>query len=183
MVIEEMTRDASIDFVANKRFGRLACARDGQPYITPIYFAHANNYLYAFATIGQKIEWLRLNPLVCIEADEMESPRKWCSVILTGRYEELPDTPLNEESRKLAEGLNGIAAASAIIVSNGLPSCLAVQATRTRRRLPEVGGAARVIDRNSRRFRVELEPYFRCIDRVECSLLGLRAIRRRRMHI
>ncbi len=105
MVIEEMTRDASIDFVAKQRLGRLACARDGQPYITPIYFAHANNYLYGFATIGQKIEWLRLNPLVCIEADEMESPRKWCSVILTGRYEELPDTPQNEESRKLAYSL------------------------------------------------------------------------------
>ena len=105
MLIQEMTREASLDFLARKRLGRLACARGGQPYITPMYFAHANNWLYSFSTVGQKLEWMRLNPLVCVEADEIESPQKWCSVIVLGRYEELSKTPEHEDARRLAYSL------------------------------------------------------------------------------
>jgi nitroimidazol reductase NimA-like FMN-containing flavoprotein (pyridoxamine 5'-phosphate oxidase superfamily) len=36
---------------------------------------------------------MRANPLVCVEADEVVSPQEWVSVIVFGRYEELPDTP------------------------------------------------------------------------------------------
>jgi nitroimidazol reductase NimA-like FMN-containing flavoprotein (pyridoxamine 5'-phosphate oxidase superfamily) len=105
MLIQEMTKEASLEFLARKRLGRLACERGGQPYITPIYFAHANNCLYCFSTVGQKIEWMRLNPLVCVEADEMESQQKWCSVVVFGRYEELPKTPEYQDARQSAYSL------------------------------------------------------------------------------
>lgn len=105
MLIQEMTRKASLDFLAHKRFGRLACVRDGQPYITPTSFALDGNQLYSFSTVGQKIEWMRLNPLVCIEVDEIESPQKWCSVIVLGRYEELPKTEDSEAVRQFAYSL------------------------------------------------------------------------------
>jgi nitroimidazol reductase NimA-like FMN-containing flavoprotein (pyridoxamine 5'-phosphate oxidase superfamily) len=105
MLIQEMTRDASLNFLAHPRLGRLACAREGQPYITLMYFAHANNCLYSFSTVGQKLEWMRLNPLVCVEADEIQSPQKWCSVIVFGRYEELTDAPEYEHERQIAYSL------------------------------------------------------------------------------
>jgi uncharacterized protein len=105
MLIQEMTRQACLDFLARHRFGRLACARDGQPYITPLYFAQQGDCLYSFSTIGQKIEWMRSNPLVCIEADDVESPQKWSTVIVFGRYEELPKTPEYEDARQLAYSL------------------------------------------------------------------------------
>ena len=35
--------------------GRLACPRDNQPYVIPIYFALHGDYLYSFTTLGQKI--------------------------------------------------------------------------------------------------------------------------------
>ena len=38
-------------------FGRLACARDNQPYIVPIYFAYDGHHVYGFSTPGQKIDW------------------------------------------------------------------------------------------------------------------------------
>jgi nitroimidazol reductase NimA-like FMN-containing flavoprotein (pyridoxamine 5'-phosphate oxidase superfamily) len=55
--------------------------------------------------MGQKIEWMRLNPLVCVEADEMTSQQKWCSVIVFGRFEELPKTPECEAARQFAYSL------------------------------------------------------------------------------
>ena len=49
--------------------------------------------IYGFSTLGQKIEWMRSNPLVCLEIDEHTSHHQWMSVVVSGRYEELPDTP------------------------------------------------------------------------------------------
>jgi len=102
MLIREMTREASLDLLARKGVGHLACALDGQPYITPISFAYAGGALYGFATAGQKITWMRANPLVCVEADEIESPQKWMSVVVFGRYEELPDREELREARQFA---------------------------------------------------------------------------------
>jgi nitroimidazol reductase NimA-like FMN-containing flavoprotein (pyridoxamine 5'-phosphate oxidase superfamily) len=75
------------------RFGRLACVKNSQPYITPLYYAVQDNAIYSFSTVGQKIEWMRDNPLVCVEADEIASPQHWSSVIVLGRFQELPQTP------------------------------------------------------------------------------------------
>jgi hypothetical protein len=36
---------------------------------------------------------MRSNPLVCLEIDERTSHHQWMSVVASGRYEELPDTP------------------------------------------------------------------------------------------
>lgn len=105
MLIQEMTRDASLQFLARKGVGRLACARDGQPYITPFSFVLDGDCLYSFSTVGQKIEWMRINPLVCVEADDVETPQKWSTVIVLGRYEELPKTPQYEDTRQFAYSL------------------------------------------------------------------------------
>ena len=103
MLIEELSRQASIDFIQRVRFGRLACEQAGQPYITPFFFACHQGALYGFSTEGQKIAWMRANPLVCVEADEVASPQQWTSVVVLGRYEELPIE--YEADRKLAHGL------------------------------------------------------------------------------
>jgi hypothetical protein len=36
---------------------------------------------------------MRSNPLVCLEIDERTSHHEWMSVVVCGRYEELPETP------------------------------------------------------------------------------------------
>jgi len=100
--IQELTRQASLDLLARTHLGRLACTQGARPYVVPVYFAYDNDYLYSFPTVGQKIEWMRANPLVCLEVDEVVSPEQWVSVIVFGRYEELPDTPEWQGTRKLA---------------------------------------------------------------------------------
>jgi uncharacterized protein len=91
MWIQDMSRQASIELLARARLCRLACAHEGQPYIAPMHCAYDVNHLYGFSTLGQKITWMRANPLVCVLVDEIVSPQDWASVIVFGKYEELTD--------------------------------------------------------------------------------------------
>ena len=103
MLIGEMSAAECRDLLARVGFGRLASAHLNQPYIVPIYFAYDRDRLYGFTTLGRKIEWMRSNPLVCVEVDEVVTRRCWSSVVVLGRYEELPDTPESGEARLQAE--------------------------------------------------------------------------------
>ena len=94
MFIKELTTGECYEILTEKRFGRLACARENQPYVVPFHFAFdGGEHFYAFSTLGQKIEWMRGNPLVCVEVDDIKNQFEWTSFIIFGRYEELPDTP------------------------------------------------------------------------------------------
>ena len=105
MLIQEMTRQESLDLLARTRLCRLGCTQGSQPYVVPFYFAYNNNSLYSASTVGQKIDWMRRNPLVCVEADEVVSPEEWMSVVVFGRYEELPHTPEYQPERVVAHNL------------------------------------------------------------------------------
>jgi nitroimidazol reductase NimA-like FMN-containing flavoprotein (pyridoxamine 5'-phosphate oxidase superfamily) len=101
MLIHELTRQASLDVLASTHLGRLACSLWRQPYIVPIHFACQNNFLYSASMPGQKIDWMRANSLVCVEADHMRR-EQWTTVVVFGRYEELPDTVEMRTERALA---------------------------------------------------------------------------------
>lgn len=95
MVIREMSRDECLATLSRGRLARLGCALENQPYVVPIYYAFRKapdgDYLYGFTTVGQRVEWMRANPRVCVEWDEVTRHDRWVSVIAFGRYEELPD--------------------------------------------------------------------------------------------
>lgn len=48
---------------------------------------------------------MRSNPQVCVQADEVLDQGEWASVIVLGRYEELPNTVEYEPLRKWAQSL------------------------------------------------------------------------------
>ena len=99
MIIKEMTEAECRTALGQADFGRLACARGDQPYIVPIYFSYDGRHLYGVTTLGQKIEWMRSNPLICLEIDERASHYQWMSVIVFGRYEELAEAPKFGDAR------------------------------------------------------------------------------------
>lgn len=73
------------------RLAHLACAKDGKPYVVPLYFAYADIHLYAFSMPGKKIDFMRANPHVSLVVEERGGHgREWQSVV-DGRCEELPD--------------------------------------------------------------------------------------------
>ena len=64
---------------------RLACCRDDHPYVVPITYDFDGEHLYGFATLGQKIVWMRQNPNVCVEVDDVEDRFHWTTVLVFGR--------------------------------------------------------------------------------------------------
>ena len=101
MLIQSMTGLASLKLLERATLGRVACAHEGQPYITPMSVTYDANRLYSFSTLGQKITWMRANPHVCVEVEELVSPQDWATVIVIGRYQELT----TEEERTYAHNL------------------------------------------------------------------------------
>ena len=99
MQIRDLSYQESIEILKRARLGRLACARNGQPYVTPAFLAYESNVLYGFSSVGQKITWMRENPLACVEFDEIVSPQNWTTIIIEGKYQELPKTPEFENAR------------------------------------------------------------------------------------
>jgi uncharacterized protein len=105
VLIQDLTSQESLELLARTRLGRLGCTHEAQPYVVPVYFTYDDNALYSFAMVGQKIEWMRANPLVCVEVDEVVGQQEWVSVIVFGRYEELTDTPEWQGTRAVAHKL------------------------------------------------------------------------------
>ena len=54
MNIREMTEPECRAMLARRNVTRLACARNNQPYIVPIRVDLEGDYLYGYATLGQK---------------------------------------------------------------------------------------------------------------------------------
>lgn len=101
MLIREMTEEECQRVLAGSRLARLGCAHENQPYVVPVYLAFhqlasGDACLYGFTTPGQKIAWMRANPLVCVEVDEVTAYDTWASVIATGRYEELHEPSVTD---------------------------------------------------------------------------------------
>jgi uncharacterized protein len=96
MIIREMSKDECLHLITRVRLARLACALNDQPYVVPVFLAYhepsaGESCFYGFTTLGQKVEWMRANPQVCVEVDEVTSCTRWLSVVAFGHYEELPD--------------------------------------------------------------------------------------------
>jgi len=105
MLITDISTTECREILARNGFGRLGCARHNQPYVVPFYFAYQPDHLYGYSTPGRKIEWMRENPKVCVEVDEVSSHFVWISVILEGRFQELTDTPEFARERANAQML------------------------------------------------------------------------------
>lgn len=106
MVINKLTPEECESLLQKAALARLACALDNQPYVIPIYVAYDKGSLYALSTLGQKIEWMRENPKVCLQVDEIQSNEHWTSVIVNGQYQELPEPQYTDErnhAKKLLE--------------------------------------------------------------------------------
>lgn len=105
MLITRMRSKECRKLLVRLSFGRLACSCNDRPYIVPIYFTFESDRLYSFSTVGQKILWMRQNPLVCVEADEIRAHDDWESVVVLGKYVEISNTPEGAQARSHVRSL------------------------------------------------------------------------------
>jgi uncharacterized protein len=104
MLVEEMSDKECRELLARAAIGRLGCSLDDQPYVLPIYFAYEADHVYVLSTLGRKVKWMRTNPKVCIQIDEIKNQCQWESVVVNGRYQELIE-PLYATERSRAREL------------------------------------------------------------------------------
>lgn len=86
--------------------GRLGCSLENQPYVIPVCFSYEKpNHIYVFSTFGKKIKWMRQNPKVCLEVDEIANRKNWSSVVVEGVYLELQEPQSTAQKRRAIEHL------------------------------------------------------------------------------
>jgi uncharacterized protein len=104
MLIHELTAAECREVLGRTSLARLACARAGQPYVVPVSFAYdpASNCLFGFSAVGKKVDWMRENPHVCVEVEDISDRFHWTTLVIFGRYEEVTDSPEEGASRQRA---------------------------------------------------------------------------------
>jgi nitroimidazol reductase NimA-like FMN-containing flavoprotein (pyridoxamine 5'-phosphate oxidase superfamily) len=107
MLIHKLTPKECAEFLQRTDLGRLACSKDGQPYVVPVHFSfdRERGCVYSFSTVGQKVTWMRENPRVCLEVDDVTDKNHWKTVVLFGRYDEMGDSHEEAEARRRAQEL------------------------------------------------------------------------------
>lgn len=104
MLVHNLTQAECREVLARVSHGRLACVRGHQPYIVPVAIYHDpdEDFIYGFSTLGQKIRWMRANPRVCIEVEEIVTRTQWTTVVAFGRYQEIPRAGVGAALRRRA---------------------------------------------------------------------------------
>ncbi|MBO3142504.1 pyridoxamine 5'-phosphate oxidase family protein [Dermatophilus congolensis] len=99
-MIHEMTKEEAVEVLESLRFGRLATAVAGVPFITPLNYVARDGAVYFRTAEGNKLMGLTINADVAFEADRFVDG---CaeSVIVLGRAEEV----VAGQEREFAESL------------------------------------------------------------------------------
>jgi nitroimidazol reductase NimA-like FMN-containing flavoprotein (pyridoxamine 5'-phosphate oxidase superfamily) len=100
-----MSHTECVSLLGRNNIGRLGCSYMHQPYITPVHFAYDGGHIYSFSIFGQKISWMRENNLVCLQVEELKSSQEWSTILATGKFEELGDSPAPQNLRRHAYDL------------------------------------------------------------------------------
>ena len=109
MQIDKLNETECREILSRSSIARLGCSLNDQPYVVPVGIAYEEDYIYVFSTMGQKIRWMRSNPKVCVQVDEIRSQSDWVSVIANGEFRSSPNRNSSTNALVLAASCkNGI---------------------------------------------------------------------------
>lgn len=102
-----------LDIVKGKKvlggnyIGHMAYIHLNTPHVIPItyFYDEEGENLISYSSLGHKIEAMRINPLVSLQVDEIDSLNNWRSVVVYGNYEELSGSTARFELHKFCEGV------------------------------------------------------------------------------
>ena len=104
--ILEMHRDEIDALLGRVAYGHLACSRDGQPYVIPIYYTYDAGDIYLFTTVGLKSEIIASNSKVCLQVEDVNDDGSWRSVVVMGDAEEVAEPRELERITSLVRSVN-----------------------------------------------------------------------------
>ena len=93
--MQPLTRVQALDLLTAAPVAHIGVISNGEPYVTPISFVVTGNLIALRTVPGRRLEAIRENPRVCIEASEFDpTSGEWASAIVWGSAHEIGDTPL-----------------------------------------------------------------------------------------
>lgn len=96
--IEEMRESEAREVLGTINYAHLAVAKDNIPYVVPVHYAFDGHDLFIYTTDGKKADIIRVNPEICLQAEDVEDNENWKSVIASGTAEQLT----KEDDRQIA---------------------------------------------------------------------------------
>lgn len=95
--METLDREEALQVLESAPVAHLGMIDDGEPYVTPMSFVVSSGCILFRTMAGRKLDALRENPVVCIEASRFdEETGDWKSVIVKGRAEEVEEDELQQ---------------------------------------------------------------------------------------
>ena len=106
-IIQELEEEQIREILRKHFIGSLAFISHSQPYVLPVSFFYDEqaNCLISYSTEGHKIEAMRDNPAVALGVYEINSPVRWRSVLVHGRFEELRQIDAKANLHRFTEGI------------------------------------------------------------------------------
>lgn len=93
--MERLDRDEALEVLENAPVAHLGMIDRGDPYVTPMSFVVSSGRVLFRTMPGRKLDALRANPKVCIEASLYDGETgSWSSVIITGEASEVEEDEL-----------------------------------------------------------------------------------------
>jgi uncharacterized protein len=90
-MVGHLTEEEIKKLLQHNILGRLGCTDGTNVQVVPITYVYDGGGIICHSRAGTKINWMRSNPNVCFEVDEIENFSQWKSVVVQGRYRELED--------------------------------------------------------------------------------------------
>lgn len=100
-MLGKLTREEMEDLLIDSSIGRIGCSSNGMTYIVPVNYICDDNRIIVHGLEGRKIKWMRENPSVCFEVDNIINSTNWKSLIIQGTFEEITDELDRFEAMKL----------------------------------------------------------------------------------
>jgi nitroimidazol reductase NimA-like FMN-containing flavoprotein (pyridoxamine 5'-phosphate oxidase superfamily) len=89
MNIGKLKDTDALEVLREGSLGRLGCIAADWPYVVPVSYYFDGKDIYIHSLPGKKLDALRANPRVCLQADEIKDSYNWRSVIAYGTFEEV----------------------------------------------------------------------------------------------
>ena len=99
--VEDMTPAEMHSLLQTVGFGHLGCSQNGRPYVVPMHYAYDGKELFFFTTEGMKTQFMKGNPEVCLQVEEVGDSSDWRSVMVIGRAERLTEPEEMERAMQL----------------------------------------------------------------------------------
>lgn len=83
--IGQLSREEMDELLLTSKVGRLGLSHNDNPYVVPVSHWYREGKIYFHSSGGKKIQYIKKNPKVCFEVDELAEDGSWKSVIVYGK--------------------------------------------------------------------------------------------------